>query len=92
MKKSEASELRHSLFRDPLGNHGDYSQGIYYQGRRRYLYANPAEIAEETAVIKSPTAKISSSFPSVITTAIATTHLPHCLEPPKDMMTNKQVA
>jgi hypothetical protein len=30
--------LKHSIFHDPLGNLGDYSKGIYYQGRRKYLY------------------------------------------------------
>jgi hypothetical protein len=60
--ENENDKISHSLFRDPLGNHGDYSQGIYYQARMRYLY--------------SPNMTSSTKY----------------LEPPKDMMTNRQVS
>ena len=30
--------MKPALFGDPLGNGGDYSTGIYYQGRRKFLY------------------------------------------------------
>jgi hypothetical protein len=58
----ENGKIKHSLFGDPLGNHGDYSQGIYYQARMKYLYSQ----------------NMASSTMS--------------LEPPKDMMTNRQVS
>ena len=30
--------VKPALFGDPLGNAGDYTTGIYYKGRQKYLY------------------------------------------------------
>lgn len=51
--------IKASIFGDPLGNRGEYSKGIFYSGRRKYLYDEKRQL--------SP------------------------MEPPRDMMTNKQV-
>jgi hypothetical protein len=59
MERYKSLGIKPSIFGDPLGNRGDYSKGIYYSGRRRYLY--------------------DENF-----------NLPP-MEPPREMMTNKQV-
>jgi hypothetical protein len=51
--------IKASIFGDPLGNRGEYSKGIFYSGRRRYLYNENSQLPP--------------------------------MEPPRDMMTNKQV-
>mmetsp|Transcript_24874 Transcript_24874/g.25501 ORF Transcript_24874/g.25501 Transcript_24874/m.25501 type:complete len:306 (+) Transcript_24874:36-953(+) len=38
METYKSLGIKPSIFGDPLGNRGDYSKGIYYSGRRKYLY------------------------------------------------------
>lgn len=35
--------VKPALFGDPLGNGGDYTTGMYYKGRRKFLYRNDDE-------------------------------------------------
>ena len=75
-----SSQLKHSIFRDPLGNHGDYSRGICYEGRMKYLYSP-----------SSPTSSSSSSSNSCNSFFNSNFNTEQSLEPPKEMMNNRQV-
>jgi hypothetical protein len=59
MERYAAYGIKASIFGDPLGNRGEYSKGIFYSGRRRYLYDEQTQLPP--------------------------------MEPPQEMMTNKQV-
>jgi hypothetical protein len=42
--------VKPALFRDPLGNGGDYTTGIYYKGRRKFLYKDDEEDNDDESV------------------------------------------
>lgn len=44
MERYKSLGIKPSIFGDPLGNRGDYSKGIYYSGRRKYLYEESSNL------------------------------------------------